>query len=210
MSSIKFKGWRFYHNNSSCVILHGGGAFVHTLWKINICIMNPLWILSRKYQFPSTIKSFLALMRVARYTTRTYGEVRKKTEIKTYHPPLGISFCETTAQPATRVEEGVNAFATGTPFGGESFCGSPPPTFLLTESPVLKPQLPVVSPEIRWVPLATPTPSFDGPSKTRQLMEIHASEHPSSCRAAMKRRLKKTAGFGGGYRGKNQSRGKIT
>ena len=68
-----------------------------------------------------------AEMRVARYTTRTYGEVRKKTEIKTYHPPLGISFCETTAQPATRVEEGVNAFATGTPFGGESFYGSPPP-----------------------------------------------------------------------------------
>ena len=53
------------------------------------------------------------------------------------------------------------------------------------------------------VPLATPTSWFDSttsPRQTRKHMMIAFSCHPSPSRSAMKRSLKKAAGFGGGYR----------
>ena len=79
----------------------------------------------------------------------------------------------------------------------ESFNGSPP-TFL-RRNRRFQNQLPVVSPEIRCP--STPRRHRLIDLCTKKSVWIRFFQlHPSLCRAAMKRSLKKITGFGGGYR----------
>ena len=80
----------------------------------------------------------------------------------------------------------------------ESFYDSPP-NFSLTKSPFFKPAPGRTS----WntVPLTTPTSLFDSPLQTRKITwRPFIYYQPSSKREAMKRSLKKIAGFGWVYR----------